>query len=178
MARTACYGAHRPCYSAHDLLQRAADPIFQPMRARLRSSDLGFLAVADCGGRRFCGAMRLRSPGEPIAEWGCSAWEVAHGSIRAFAVHPVAVVGDGRILPFLPGPLVRRVHLDVGVQELFWALDPPALLGGPFRHYRGRSAHRETVRAPLCNLCGRCRGTRGGRFLARGVRHSWWASRG
>ena len=57
--------------------------------------------------------MRLRSPGEPIAEWGRSSWEVAHESIHAFAVHPVAVVGDGRILPFLPDPLVRLVLLDV-----------------------------------------------------------------
>src|ERR1700690_1867903 len=55
------------------------------------------LVAGGCGGRRFCGAVRLRSPGEPIAEWGRSAWEVAHESIHAFAVYPVAVVGDGRI---------------------------------------------------------------------------------
>src|SRR6266702_226062 len=84
----------------------------------LTSSDLGFLAVAGCGGRRFCGAVRLRSQGEPIAEWGRSAWEVAHESIHAFAVHPVAVVGDDRILPFLPGPLVRLLHYG-GVQGFF-----------------------------------------------------------
>src|SRR5437588_7624142 len=66
-------------------------------------------------GSAVCGTVRLRSPGEPIAEWGRSPWEVAHGSIHAFAVHPVAVVGDGRILPFLHGPLVRLWHYG-GVQ--------------------------------------------------------------
>jgi hypothetical protein len=87
-----------------------------PVRV-ISSSDLGFLAVAGCWGHEGIGGsaalVRLRSPDEPIAEWGCSAWEVAHGSIHAFAVHPVAVVGDGRILPFLPDPLVRLVLLDV-----------------------------------------------------------------
>src|SRR5207237_10404537 len=69
-------------------------------------------------GSAVCGAVRLRSPGEPIAEWRRSAWEVAHESIHAFAVHPVAVVGDGRILPFLPVPFVRLFHYG-GVQGFF-----------------------------------------------------------
>src|SRR5688572_10312050 len=77
------------------------------------------LVAGVCGGRRFCGAVRLRSPGEPIAEWGRSAWEVAHESIHACAVYPVAVVGDGRILPFLPNLLVRLVHLDAEVRGPF-----------------------------------------------------------
>src|SRR5947199_2008694 len=80
---------------------------------------LGSWQLPDCGGRRFCGAVRLRSPGEPIAEWGRSAWEVTHESIHAFAVYPVAVVGDGRILPFLPDLLVRHVHLDAAVRGRF-----------------------------------------------------------
>src|SRR5262249_9645728 len=78
-----------------------------------RRSDLGFLAVAGCWGHAGVGGsaalVRLRSPGEPLAECSCSAWEGAHGSIYGFAVHAVAVVGDGRILPFLPGRLVSRV---------------------------------------------------------------------
>ena len=85
-------------------------------------SDLGFLAIARCWRHAGIGGsaalVRPRSPGEPIAEWGWSAWEVAHGSIHAFAVHPVAVVGDGRILPFLPGPFDRLLHYG-GVQGFF-----------------------------------------------------------
>jgi hypothetical protein len=76
------------------------------------------LVAGVCGGRQFCGAVRLRCPREQIAEWGRSVWEVAHESIHAFAAYPVAVVGDGRILPFLPDPLVRLVHLDAEVRGL------------------------------------------------------------
>src|SRR5262249_33849173 len=43
---------------------------------------------------------------------------------------------------------------------------------------RGRSTHRETVRAPLCNHFGRCLLPRDGRCIAHGVSHSWSNSRG